>query len=72
MAKKDRLDGEKVRAMGDAEITAALAELRTQIFDLRSQAVTEKVEDTSRFRKARKDIARLLTARTARLKKAAK
>ena len=36
-----------------------LAKLTNELFDLRSQAVTAKVEDTSKFGKLRKDIARL-------------
>ena len=42
-----------------------LARLRNDLYDLRSQTVTEKVEDTSKFRKMRKDIARLLTQQRA-------
>jgi large subunit ribosomal protein L29 len=35
--------------------------LRKRLFELRTQAVTEKVEDTSQFRKSRRDLARILT-----------
>jgi large subunit ribosomal protein L29 len=38
-----------------------LAERRRHLFDLRSQAVTEKLEDPSQLRKTRKDITRILT-----------
>lgn len=38
-----------------------LANLRKKQFELRTQSVTEKVEDTSQFRKGRKEIARILT-----------
>jgi len=38
-----------------------LAEKRKHLFDLRSQAVTEKLEDPSQLRKTRKDIARMMT-----------
>jgi ribosomal protein L29 len=36
-------------------------ELRTELFKLRTNATTEKVKDTSKFRKVKKDIARILT-----------
>lgn len=55
------MKGNEVRAMRDEEIKLELAKLRNELFDMRSQAVTEKVEDTSKFSKIRKDIARLLT-----------
>jgi large subunit ribosomal protein L29 len=32
-----------------------------KLFDLRNQAVTEKVENTSQFRKIKRDIARMKT-----------
>ena len=38
-----------------------LVEKRKHLFDLRSQAVTEKLEDPSQLRKTRKDIARMQT-----------
>lgn len=68
MAKSD-MNPEQVRKMSDAEIGIALKELRTKGFDLRSQLVTEKVEDTSQFPKIKAGVARLLTERSARAKK---
>ena len=38
-----------------------LEEKRKHLFDLRSQEVTEKLEDPSQLRKTRKDIARMQT-----------
>jgi large subunit ribosomal protein L29 len=38
-----------------------LAEKRKHLFDLRSQAVTEKLEDPSQLRKTRKQIAQMQT-----------
>lgn len=38
-----------------------LLERRKHLFALRSQAVTEKLEDPSQLRKTRKEIARLMT-----------
>jgi large subunit ribosomal protein L29 len=38
-----------------------LGDQQKHLFDLRSQAVTEKLEDPSQLRKTRKDIARIKT-----------
>ena len=38
-----------------------LVERQKHLFDLRSQAVTEKLEDPSQLRKTKKDIARIKT-----------
>ena len=38
-----------------------LAEKQKHLFDLRSQAVTEKLEDPSQLHKTRQDIARMKT-----------
>jgi len=40
--------------------------LRRHLFDLRSQSVTEKLEDSSMLKKTRRDIARLLTVQRER------
>jgi len=52
--------------MSDAELKVEVDRLRRHLFDLKSQAVTEKLEDPSMVRKTRKDIARLLTEARAR------
>ena len=57
---------EEIRKMRDEEIGIELKKVREKLFTLRSQAVTEKVEDTSQLKKLRKDVARLLTERRAR------
>ncbi|MFG0244035.1 MAG: 50S ribosomal protein L29 [Planctomycetota bacterium] len=57
---------EEVRKMRDEEISIELKKLREKIFTLRSQTVTDKIEDTSQFRKLRRDVARLMTERHAR------
>jgi large subunit ribosomal protein L29 len=51
----------EVRKLNKDEITVEAARLRRRLFDLRCQTVTEKIEDTSQFRKTRKDLARVLT-----------
>jgi large subunit ribosomal protein L29 len=45
----------------DAALKNELAEKQKHLFDLRSQAVTEKLEDPSQIGKAKKDIARVKT-----------
>jgi len=52
--------------LSDEEITVELRRLSRKLFDLRSQSVTEKVEDVSQFTQMRRDIARLKTERRAR------
>ncbi|MFZ4430906.1 MAG: 50S ribosomal protein L29 [Phycisphaerales bacterium] len=53
------MTGNEVKAMRDEELKIELAKLTNELFDLRSQAVTAKVEDTSKFGKLRRDIARV-------------
>jgi large subunit ribosomal protein L29 len=60
----------EVRNMKDAEIKVELGKLRTKIHDMNAKLVTATVEDTSQFRKTRKDIARMLTESRARELKA--
>ena len=57
---------EEIRSMKSKELHEELEHLRRHLFDLRSQAVTEKLEDPNQITKARKDIARLLTVLTQR------
>jgi len=61
----------EVRKLDDEEIQIEVRRLRRDLFDLRSQAVTEKITDTSRFGKIKKDIARLLTEQSVRAKQQA-
>lgn len=53
---------EQIRAMKTEEIHNELAHLRRHLFDLRAQAVTEKLEDPTQLGRTRRDVARLLTA----------
>ena len=62
----------EVKKLRDDEIKAETARLRKKLFELRAQTVTEKTKDSSQFRKTRKDLARVLTERSARMKKATK
>jgi len=62
----------EVKMLRDDEISAEAKRLRKQLFDLRTQTVTEKTKDSSQFKKNRKDLARVLTERSSRIKKATK
>ncbi len=57
---------EEVRELGDEEIQNELDRVHRHLFDLRSQAVTEKLEDPTTLRKAKRDIARLMTVQRER------
>lgn len=61
----DRIGGQMkikdIREMRPDELEATLQELEHHLFDLRSQAVTEKLENTRAVRNAKHDIARLKT-----------
>jgi len=53
-----------IKEIREKETDAVLAELKDKqkhLFDLRTQAVTEKLEDPSQILKTRRDIARLKT-----------
>ena len=60
------MKAKEVHKLSDDELTVEVKRLRRWMFDLRTQAVTEKIEDNSQFKKTRGDIARLLTEQTAR------
>ncbi len=51
----------EIRALKDEELISELQRVRRHLFDLRSQSVTEKLEDPSMLKVARTDIARILT-----------
>ncbi len=51
----------EIRQLSDEELSTELSRVRRHLFDVRTQAVTEKLEDPSMLTKARKDIAVILT-----------
>ena len=57
MSKKTK----EIRERETEALRNELTEQQKHLFDLRSQAVTEKLEDPSQLRKTRKDIARMQT-----------
>ena len=56
-----KIDIDQVRAMKTDELFNELAARRRHLFNLLSQAVTEKLEDPTLLGKARKEIARIMT-----------
>jgi large subunit ribosomal protein L29 len=54
---------DEIRQLSDEELQAELERTHRHLFDLRAQAVTEKLEDPSMLKKTKRDIARLLTVR---------
>ena len=60
------MKAKEVHKLSSEEIGIEVARLRKKLFELGTQSVTEKIEDTSQFGKIRKDIARLLTEQNSR------
>ena len=56
----------EVQQLNDDELMVELDRLRRHLFDLRSQAVTEKLENPAMITKARRDVARILTVQRQR------
>jgi len=55
------MKGQEIREMNPEELSGELAELQRHLFDLRFQAVTEKLENSKALRNIRRDIARIKT-----------
>ncbi len=55
-----------VHKLGDEELEIEVSNLRKKLFELKTQGVTEKIQDTSQYGKIKKDIARLLTEQNTR------
>ncbi len=51
----------EIRDLKTDELHSELDRLRRHLFDLRSQAVTEKLQDPTLLTKAKRDIARVFT-----------
>ena len=52
----------EVKKLRDEEIAAEAARLRKKLYELRAQTITEKIKDSSQFKKNRQLLARLLTS----------
>ena len=61
----------EIRELSSEELQSELERLHRHLFDLRTQAVTEKLEDTTQVRKTKQDIARILTETAQRQRRAA-
>ena len=57
---------DEIRRLSDEELTSELARLRRHLYDVRAQAVTEKLENPMRITQAKRDIARCLTVQRQR------
>ena len=55
------MKGADVHEMGDPELVEALKEARRESFNLRLRNATGELENSSRLRSSRRDVARLLT-----------
>lgn len=51
----------QLREMGQEELAQTLEELEKRLFELRSQAVTEKLENSKAILNARREVARIKT-----------
>jgi large subunit ribosomal protein L29 len=51
----------EIREMNPDELDGELESLEKRLFEIRSQAVTEKLEDPTQLTKTKRDIARLKT-----------
>jgi large subunit ribosomal protein L29 len=60
----------EVHKMSEAELAEEADRLRNRLFELRSQAVTEKLENPRQLGNLKRDIARILTEQTARKRRA--
>ena len=60
------MKAQEVHKLSDEEIKVEVDRLRRSLYDLKSQAVTEKIDDPSQLHKIRRDVARLLTEKNAR------
>ncbi|PJF41451.1 MAG: 50S ribosomal protein L29 [Chloroflexi bacterium] len=55
------MDVREIRRMSDEEILEVLEEQKRGLFNLRFESVTGEVTDTNSLRRARRDVARLMT-----------
>lgn len=58
---------DEVKKMSDEQLTETLSQVRRELYDLRSKAVTEKVENNREFGLLRRDVARVLTEQRSRV-----
>jgi large subunit ribosomal protein L29 len=56
----------EVHKMSDPELVETASQLRNRLFELRSQSVTEKLENPRELGNLKRDIARVLTEKRSR------
>ena len=61
---------EDLRAKSDDQLSADLADLKREAFNLRFQAATNQLERPARIKEVRRDIARIKTLQTERTQSA--
>jgi len=66
MAEKTSGKTADLRAKTDDQLTADLADLKKEAFNLRFQAATNQLERPARIKEVRRDIARIKTLQTER------
>jgi large subunit ribosomal protein L29 len=57
---------EELRELSDSELAERYDQTKRQLFDLRFALVTGQLDDTSRLRKLRREVARVLTVQRER------
>ena len=62
------MKAKQVREMTDDELQSSLSDMEKRLFELRSQAVTEKLENSKAIINVRRDIARIRTVMRERVK----
>ena len=70
MAQKQSSRTEDLRVKSDDQLSADLADLKREQFNLRFQAATNQIERPARIREVRRDIARIKTLQTERARSA--
>ena len=66
------MKAKEIRAKSVEEINEELSKVESKMFELRGEVENRQVEDLSRLKKSRRDVARLLTIRAEKQKKEAK
>ena len=66
MAKSTAMSTADLRARSDDQLTADLADLKKEAFNLRFQAATNQLERPARIREVRREIARIKTLQNER------
>ncbi len=62
MAVKDKMKVAEIAKLSDSEVSEKIKEARTELFNLRFQLATGRLDNPARIKSVKKDIARLHTA----------